>query len=155
MYSTGTFLWDYSGMRVHGIGVLLGPDSGINGIVFCQFCSRYQKWLNRWNSGLFRIASNRVLLAIFTCLSTGKWHTQTSSVSSPWFLSRQLFCFQNSTNSFFWELIFCMFCYSYTRIRIDGIVPKECVLGKFLCNFSSVFFFAPNTRARLFKAGLS
>ena len=27
---------------------------------------------------------------------------------------------------FFWELIFCMFCYSYTGIRMDGIVPKEC-----------------------------
>ena len=32
-------------------------------------------------------------------------------------------------SQFFWELIFCMFCYSYTGIKIDGIVPKECALG--------------------------
>ena len=34
--------------------------------------------------------------------------------------------FRIAQSLFFWELIFCMFCYSYTGIRMDGIVPKEC-----------------------------
>ena len=33
--------------------------------------------------------------------------------------------FKIAQSLFFWELIFCLFCYSYTGIRIDGIVPKE------------------------------
>ena len=37
--------------------------------------------------------------------------------------------FRISQSLFFWELIFCMFCYSYTRIGIDGIVPKEHALN--------------------------
>ena len=28
-------------------------------------------------------------------------------------------------NLFYWELIFCVFCYSYSEIGINGIVPKE------------------------------
>ena len=28
-------------------------------------------------------------------------------------------------NLFYWELIFCVFCYSYSEIRLNGIVPKE------------------------------
>ena len=53
------------------------------------------------NSSLFvidRIVGNGVLLAIFVCLS-GKLCTQTCSISLPYFLSHQLFCFQNSTKS--------------------------------------------------------
>ena len=46
-----------------------------------------------------RIADNRFLLAIFAHLSAGKLRTHTSSVSSPYFLSRQLFCFQHNTKS--------------------------------------------------------
>ena len=53
----------------------------------------------------------------------------------PW--SRHLiFChisysvFRIAQSLFFWELIFCMFCYSYTGIRIKGIVPKECACSK-------------------------
>ena len=30
---------------------------------------------------------------------------------------------------FYWELIFCVFCYSYSEIGINGIVPKERALG--------------------------
>ena len=26
---------------------------------------------------------------------------------------------------FYWELMFCVFCYSYSEIGINGIVPKE------------------------------
>ena len=88
-------------MRIHGIDgncVLLGPIRNS-----CLF-------------GIDRIAGNRVLLAIFARLFAGKLRTQTSSVSSPILFSVQ--------SLFFWELIFCMFCYSYTGIRIDGIVPK-------------------------------
>ena len=33
--------------------------------------------------------------------------------------------FRIAQSLFFWELILCMLCYSYTGIRIDGIVPKE------------------------------
>ena len=29
---------------------------------------------------------------------------------------------------FYWELIFCVFCYSYSEIGINGIVPKELAL---------------------------
>ena len=35
--------------------------------------------------------------------------------------------FRIAQSLFFWELIFCLFCYSYTGIRIDGIVPKELI----------------------------
>ena len=34
--------------------------------------------------------------------------------------------FRIAQSLFFWELIFCMFCYSYTEIRINKIVPKGC-----------------------------
>ena len=37
--------------------------------------------------------------------------------------------FRIAQSLFLWELIFCMFCYSYSGIRIDGIVPKERVLN--------------------------
>ena len=30
---------------------------------------------------------------------------------------------------FYWELIFIVFCYSYSEIGINGIVPKERALG--------------------------
>ena len=36
--------------------------------------------------------------------------------------------FRIAQSLFFWELIFCMFCYSYTGIGTNGIVPKECAL---------------------------
>ena len=32
---------------------------------------------------------------------------------------------------FYWELIFCVFCYSYSEIGINGIVPKERALRVF------------------------
>ena len=86
----GALFWDYSGIRIHGIGgncVLLGPIL-------------IPEWRNSALFGINRIAGNRacVLLAIVACLSAGKLHTEISSVSSQ-FLSRQLFCFQNITNS--------------------------------------------------------
>ena len=43
-------------------------------------------------------------------------------------LSRQLHSvFRIAQSLFFWELIFCMFCDSYTGIGIDGIVLKQCI----------------------------
>ena len=42
------------------------------------------------------------------------------------FLGLIALIFVTSAILFFWEVIFCMFCYSYTGIRIDRIVPKEC-----------------------------
>ena len=41
---------------------------------------------------------------------------------------------------FYWELIFCVFCYSYSEIGITGMVPKERVLSSAQCwnnNYSS------------------
>ena len=121
MRSFGTILeWEYAELTV---------------IVFFWDRFWFRNGRNRRNSGLSgidRIAGNPILLAIFPVFCR-----ENSSVSSPQFLSRQLFCFQNSS-LFFRELIFCIFCYSYTRIRINGIVPKECALNSSTCLASCV-----------------
>ena len=41
---------------------------------------------------------------------------------------------------FYWELIFCVFCYSYSEIGINGIVPKERALTDklFQCIFRNI-----------------
>ena len=86
-----------------------------------------------WDLFWFRNERNSIpsillSIAIFARLLAGK--SRTLGLIAFISLSRQLFCFQNTTQSlFFWELLFCMFCYSYTGIGRDGIVPKECALS--------------------------
>ena len=43
--------------------------------------------------------------------------------------------FRIARDLFYWELIFCVFCYSYSEIGINGIVPKERALS-LLCSHS-------------------
>ena len=41
---------------------------------------------------------------------------------------------------FYWELIFCVFCYSYSEIGINGIVQKERALSQQLLHkFKAIF----------------
>ena len=78
-------------------------------------------WRNRRNSGLLgidRIAGNRVLLAgKLRARAHRSHHVNCCHISYS--VSRI------AQSLFFWELIFCKFCYSHTGIRIDGMVPKE------------------------------
>ena len=50
------------------------------------------------------------------------------------------FFFRKAQSLFFWELISCMFCYSYTWIRIDGTVPNECAVSLLLVSPTYQFF---------------
>ena len=97
----------------------------MNGIVFHQFCYQEQ---NGRNSGLFgmdRIVSNRVLLVI---LPVFRWKNCVPRLPRSHHLNFCMSAILFAQSLFFWELIFCMLCYSYTGIRNDGIVPKECAL---------------------------
>ena len=106
-------------MRIGGNCVLLigtYSDSGMNRIDGIVVCSRID-----------RIAGNQC--------SFGKFHLSFSGTivyHARFPQSHRLnFCHVSYSvqSLFFLKLIFCMFCYSYTGIRIEGIVPKECALG--------------------------
>ena len=102
----------------------------MNEIVFRQFYRR--------NSGLLgtdRIVGNRVLLAISARLLAGKvaYRDFLGLITLIFVTSAILF---SEKHKVFWELIFCMFCYSYTGIRLDGIVPKQCAPSNMWCLWS-------------------
>ena len=47
--------------------------------------------------------------------------------------------FRIARDLFYWELIFCVLCYSYSEIGINGIVPKEHALINISSNLHMVY----------------
>ena len=138
-------------MRIDGIGGNDCADSGMNGMV--------NSVNSAMNSGLFgrdRMAGNarraplpnlrainpmerslcggeRPVIVFFSLVF--RWENGPNGVPRlPWshclnFCHISYSVFRIAQSLFFWELIFCMFCYSYTGIGIDETVPKECALS--------------------------
>ena len=98
----GTFFWDYSiysNSRIDGTCVLLGAIS-------------IPEWTECYS--VHSAADSRIVLWRVNC---------TSAPVSFDHVSYSLFGI--ARDLFYWELIFCVFCYSYSEIGVNRIVPKE------------------------------
>ena len=103
--SKGTFFWDYSTYS----------NSGIDGTCILLGAIPIPEWTECYS--IHSAPNSRMDGIVFW------WENCTFALVSFDHISYSVFGI--ARDLFYWELIFCVFCYSYSEIGINGIVPKE------------------------------